>query len=376
MAAAPLDVLICGAGIAGATLACLLGRAGHRVVVVERDQGVRSSGAPVDVRGPAYGVVERLGLLPRLAELATAVRRVAFVDAAGRTVAELRTRRDPDRELEIQRGDLSAALVDAARSSAELRFDDSVTAARPDEHGVQVTLSSGGARRFDLAVGADGLHSTFRRLAFGPETEFVTPLAIHIATVRLGEPMDRTDTVVIHNEPGAAIALHPVTGTPGAAFLFRSADGVDPRDPAATTALLTRVYGGSGWRGPELLAAYRAAPDTYFDTVSRVRLPVWSQGHATLLGDAASAISLFGEGSSAAVLGAAVLADSLRRFPRDVSAALARYEATHRPITERWQRGAPVAARLLIPATRRGIALRNGALRLASRVRPVERVSR
>ena len=62
MAQAPLRVLISGAGIAGASLAALLGRGGHRVVVVERDEGTRSSGNPVDVRGAAFDVVESLGI--------------------------------------------------------------------------------------------------------------------------------------------------------------------------------------------------------------------------------------------------------------------------------------------------------------------------
>src|SRR5262245_1044375 len=44
-------VLICGAGVAGPTLAYWLARAGFRPTVVERADGQRSSGSPVDVRG-------------------------------------------------------------------------------------------------------------------------------------------------------------------------------------------------------------------------------------------------------------------------------------------------------------------------------------
>ncbi len=87
-----LTVLISGAGIAGATLAALLGRAGHRVTAVERDQGVRSSGNPVDVRGGAYQVAERLGVMSHLQDAATKVRELIFVDDAGRRVASIRTR--------------------------------------------------------------------------------------------------------------------------------------------------------------------------------------------------------------------------------------------------------------------------------------------
>ena len=93
-----LTILISGAGIAGATLAALLGRTGYRVTVVERDQGTRSSGNPVDVRKGAYRVAEQLAVMPRLQDAATKVRELIFVDDAGRRVASMRTRQS-DREV-------------------------------------------------------------------------------------------------------------------------------------------------------------------------------------------------------------------------------------------------------------------------------------
>jgi 2-polyprenyl-6-methoxyphenol hydroxylase-like FAD-dependent oxidoreductase len=365
MAGRRLDVMVSGGGIAGATLACLLSRSGHRVTVVERDRGVRSSGNPVDVRGPAFDVVEGLDLVPRLRDLATSVRRVVFVDEAGRAVARMATRRSREREMEVHRADLSAVLIDAARNDVDFRFDDVLVDVHADENGVDVTFDRAAPSRFDLVVGADGLHSGVRRLAFGPESVYVTHLGMYVATVPLDECMDRVDTVLMHNRPGAAVALHPGAGRPGAAFLFRSSERADPRDTEDVTRLMTAVYGDSGWRTPELLAAYLAAGDTYFDMVSRVSTPTWSTGRITLVGDAATCVTLFGEGSSSAILGAATLAGALASSPQDIPAALARYEKEHRPVTRRWQRAVPIASHLLIPATRAGITLRNCALHLA-----------
>ncbi|MFE3027616.1 FAD-dependent oxidoreductase [Nocardia tengchongensis] len=59
-------VLISGAGIAGATLAYWLGRNGFDVTVVERASAQRSSGNPIDVKGPAVDVVESMGVMPEL----------------------------------------------------------------------------------------------------------------------------------------------------------------------------------------------------------------------------------------------------------------------------------------------------------------------
>ena len=369
----PLRVLISGAGIAGATLAGLLGRAGHRVVVVELDQGVRSSGNPVDVRGPAFDVVEGLGLVPRLRDVATSVRELAFVDAAGERVAAISTRRSRGREFEVGRADLSAALIEAARSDAEFRFGDTVADIHSDAHGADVSFERSTAERFDLVVGADGVHSRVRRLAFGPEAGFVRPLGMYVATVRLPELGLSGDTVLMYNAPGAATALHPGNGSPGAAFMFRSTRRIDARDRAASRDLLTQVYGSLGWRVPELLAAFLAAEDTYFDAVSRVRTPTWSRGPVALLGDAASCVSLFGEGSTAALAGAQTLARSLDTVG-DLPTALARYETQHRRFVAGGQRAVPVISHLLIPATRTGIRLRNAALRIAGR-RPAPRTS-
>ena len=362
-----LAVLISGAGIAGSTLAALLGREGHRVTVVERDQGVRSSGNPVDVRKGAYQVAEQLGVLPRLRDAGTSVRELIFVDAAGRQMASMRTRQSEAREVEVPRADLSAILVDAGRAAAEFLFDEMINELRPDESGVEVIFDRTAPRRFDLVVGADGIHSGVRRLAFGPEADFVEHLGMYVATAKVGVRLEGDDTVIMHNEPGTAVALHPGTGSPLAAFIFRSRARIDHRDPAASRRLLEQTYRRDAWRTEELLSAYLATDDVYFDSVSRIRMPSWSRGRITLLGDAASCVSLFGDGSSSAMEGAAALAASLTSSLDDIPTALARYESTHRAIIRPRQRGVRIASHLLIPRSRLEITLRDLALRLVGR---------
>ena len=362
-----LTVLISGAGIAGATLATLLGRSGHRVTVVERDQGVRSSGNPVDVRGAAYQVAERLSVLSRLQDAATKVRVLIFVDAAGRRVASVRTRQSDARELEVPRTDLTSILLGAGRDDAEFLFDEMITALVPDSDGVDVTFDRAAPRRFDRVVGADGIHSGVRRLAFGPEADFAQHLGMYVATAKLGLPLERDDAVIMHNEPGTAVALHPGTGTSGVAFLFRSPVRIDHRNAEAAPQLLRETYRHVGWRTPELLAAYCAADDVYFDSVTRIRMDSWSRGRLTLVGDAASCVSLFGDGSSSAIEGAATLTSTLNSSPHDIPSALARYESAHRAVIRPRQRLVWIASHLLIPQSRLGIAVRDQALRITGR---------
>lgn len=359
-------VLIVGAGIAGSTLAYWLARHGMQPTVVERAQEQRSSGSPVDVRGPAAAVVQRMGVLPRLQYNATRTTRMAVVDGQGRRLGSIPLQLGKGVAVELPRGDLAAALADAARDGAEFRYGDTVTALADDGAGVDVTFEQASPRRFDLVVGADGLHSRVRRLAFGADTAFVRHLGMYVSTVTLDAPVDDERTVLLHNAPGRAVAVHPATGRAIAAFMFRSPaqPGLDHHDVERHKELVVAAYAGMDWQVPALLERVRAVDDLYFDSVSRVRIDRWARGRTVLVGDAASCVTLFGEGSSGAIAGAATLADALAAQGADVATALRRYEDAHRKLVRPRQRGAAAASHFLVPATGAGIAARDLGVRL------------
>ncbi|MBG6135691.1 FAD-dependent monooxygenase [Longispora fulva] len=363
-------VLISGAGIAGPTLAYWLARHGFHPTVVERADGLRSSGSPVDVRGPAVQVAEGMGVMARLREAGTRVANLDFVDGRGRRVGRINMnalrRAAGSREVELPRGDLAAILHQAGRDDAEFVFSDSIVAMTQDTGAVHVTFDRSAPRSFDLVIGADGLHSATRLLAFGPESDYVHHMGLYVATVTLDDPVEHVHDVLMYNTPGRAVSVHPGRDRPLAAFMFRgpAIAGFHHRDTGQHKRLLIEAFAGDAWRVPELLEQVRAAPDLYFDAVSQVRLPRWSHGRVALLGDAASCVSLFGDGSSLAMAGAATLAGALAAHPDDHRAAFRRYESEHRALVEPKQGNAGQAATMLVPATARGITARNLATRL------------
>jgi 2-polyprenyl-6-methoxyphenol hydroxylase-like FAD-dependent oxidoreductase len=83
----PRSVVISGASIAGPTLAYWLNRYGFNVTVAERAPAVRSGGYPIDIRGTAMGVIERMGLRSQVDAAHIASRALTFVDAEGKAVA-------------------------------------------------------------------------------------------------------------------------------------------------------------------------------------------------------------------------------------------------------------------------------------------------
>ena len=363
-------VLISGAGIAGPTLAYWLARHGFRPTVVERSAVVRSSGSPIDVRGRAVEVAERMGIMPRIRDAGTDVIGMRFVNANGRQVGRVNMRAlrsaAGSREVELPRGDLASILYAASREHAEFLFDDFIVKLEQDAGGVDVSFNRAPRRRFDLIVGADGLHSAVRRLSFGPESGFVRHMGIYVATMRLGGPFESGREVVMYNTPGRAVAIHPSRADALAFFAFRSAavPDFDYRDTGQHKRLLAAAFADAAWRVPELLTRSQRSDDLYFDSVSQVRLPHWSQGRIALLGDAASSVSLFGDGSSLAMAGAFTLAAELAAAPNDHELAFRRYESKHRALVGPKQQGVAQAAALLIPATRFGVAVRNLATRL------------
>lgn len=360
----PRSVLISGAGVAGPTLAYFLARQGWRTTVVERVQGLRSSGNPVDVRGPALPVAQQMGILPRLRDAATTATAMAVLDVHGRKVAGVAMASASS--VELPRGDLAAALHEAARDDAEFLFDDTMVSVCQDDGGVDVVFDRAAPRRFDLVIGADGLHSNTRRLAFGPEADYVHHMGVYVATMPLSGTLENSSDILMYNVPGRLISIHPSRSRALVAFIFRGelVDGFDYRDTAQHKRIVTEAYAGVGWRAPELLAQLAATDDLYFDSVSHVRLPSWSRGRISLLGDAASCVSLFGDGSSLAIAGASTLASALGAS--DFATAFGEYEAAHRKLVEAKQRGVGRAAGLIVPQSRLGIATRN----LVARVWP------
>jgi 2-polyprenyl-6-methoxyphenol hydroxylase-like FAD-dependent oxidoreductase len=368
------QALISGAGIAGATTAYWLAKAGFQVTVAEQARDIRSSGSPVDVRGAAVEVAERMGVMAQIRAADTRVRDLVFVNSRGRVVSRvnMRTTWAESGDVELSRGELAAILRDAVPGEVEFQFGNSVTALAQDADGVTAEFASGPVRRFDVVIGADGAHSGVRALAFGPEADYLKHLGVYVATLPLDG--ETATELILYNTPGRAVAIHPAGGHPGAAFMFRAPQipQFDHRDLEQHKRLLCDAYAGAGWRVPELLDRVRAADDDlYFDSVSRIQVPTWSRGRIGLVGDAASCVSLFGDGSSLAMIGAFTLADSLNG---DIPAGLRAYEARHRPQRAVKENSVAYATRLLIPATSAGIAIRNAAMRLMPLVNAAQRL--
>ncbi|MBT2206561.1 FAD-dependent monooxygenase [Actinomadura sp. NEAU-AAG7] len=361
--------LVSGASIAGPVIAYWLGRHGWDVTLVEKAPAIRDGGYPVDIRGPALDVVRRMGLIERLEALHVDTRQSTFLDADGRPVAVIDTGDlvggVHGRDLEIPRGELAAALHSAVPDGVELIFDDSIETLHDHDGGVDVTFRGGTRRTFDIVVGADGVHSRTRRLAFGPEERFHRHLGWSFAGFSSSNELGLAHESLIWNTPGRMAALYaPGDGDRVFAILgFSSPSPAVHRDPDAQRAVVAEAFAGLGWRIPGLVEAMRAAGDLFYDSVGQIHMPRWSGGRVALVGDAAYAPSfLSGQGTGIALIGAYVLANELAARPSHTEAFEA-YESGLRTFVERNQAIADVSRPVLNPATEEELALRDRALR-------------
>lgn len=370
------NVLIAGASLAGPTLAYWLHRHGFDVTVVEKAHAPRGGGYPIDVRGTAIEVVRRMGILPRLQAAHIDTGRFTFLDADGAEVAVLRPSAVAGsvegQDLEVARGDLTAALHETVRDDVELVFDDSVDTLDQHGHGVDVTFRSGRQRTFDVVIGADGMHSGTRKVLFGPEEQFHRYLGYAFAVFTMPNTLGLSRELMMWNTPGRAAALYATGGAGDDLHAFLNfhqperplhvvREGL--RDPGAQRDLVADTFAGAGWEVPGIIKAMHQADDLFFDTAGQIRMPSWSSGRVAFVGDAAYAPSfLTGQGSSLALVGAYMLARSLATHGGHVE-AFAAYERDTRAFVTMNQALVDKGGARLFPTTAGALERRNAMLR-------------
>jgi 2-polyprenyl-6-methoxyphenol hydroxylase-like FAD-dependent oxidoreductase len=360
-----MRVLVSGAGVAGPAVATALGRYGIEVTVVEAAGKLRTSGFAVDFRGETHmKVLRTLGVLDELKAVQTHGGAMEAVDEHGRRIFRLPAE-FAGGEVEVRRSDLSRILYERSLAHADYLFGDTITGLTETAGGVRADFARAASQTFDLVIGADGMHSGVRRLAFGPEPDHVKHLGHYIAGWELVNERGYGATQTQYNVPGRMAAVSADFDDPskaGALFVFTGPrTDVDWRDLDRQKRMIGEAFVGMRWQVPYLLGTLRDVDDMYFDSISRVRAPQWTKGRVALLGDAAWGVTLGGMGVGTAIVGAYVLAGELAQARGDHQTALAAYERRMRGYAGRWQKGAS-PGQFLAPSNAALLWLRNAML--------------
>ncbi|MGW0202839.1 FAD-dependent monooxygenase [Nonomuraea sp. NPDC003201] len=364
--------LVVGLGIAGIATALRLRQVGWEPVLVERAPARRSGGYFILLFGTGLASAQRLGALEAIGDRTPRLPPYE-VNRAGRHTAGMSLANLPGKPRVVLRGDIERALFSALPADVEIRYSTVPTHITQDDSAAEVTLrdTASGAtvtERFDLVVGADGMRSTVRRLAFGPE-EHLHPLNYMIGATVLDRPIEGLGQGqgLTLAEPGRSAWIFPFSDhPPGLLFSYRT-DDVDAEFARPPIESIRAAFGPRP-AGPlleKLFTAFEQAPESLFDSVNQVKMPRWHHGRVVLVGDAAWCVTLYaGMGASSGIAGGELLGTMVQRHPGDLPGALRAWEARMRPFIQTEQDSALIMRRLFTPHDRKELVMRGAMLRL------------
>jgi 2-polyprenyl-6-methoxyphenol hydroxylase-like FAD-dependent oxidoreductase len=342
-------VLIVGAGIAGLAAAAALRRQAIDVDVLEVGRSWIVSGTGILQQANVVRAMASLGFGAEFLAAGFGFNRARHYDRQGTLLAETVLPRlagfASPAMIGIARPALHQMLLAAAtRAGARVTLGASVADLHPVLGGVHVSCTSGTSQRYDLVVGADGLHSRVRQLAFGTKYRpQQLPQAVWSCMLRRH---DDIDCLMVQTGPEGHCGVCPVT--PEDAYVYLTSNHVPDIDVArAALPALMRTRLGE-YQGPVGALAPRIADGMAIACRRLETLCIaddWYREHVLLIGDAAHACAPhLGQGAGMAIEDAVVLAEELGGS-QPVAEALARFMARRRERVEFiWRKSEELAA--------------------------------
>lgn len=353
-----LSIAVVGGGIGGLTSALCLARCGHRVHVLEQASAIVEAGAGIQLSPNATKVLLQLGLGDALAALcvqpeATHIRNWRSGRQISQTpLGEAAQARYGAPYYHAHRGDLIKLLADAATSEPNidirlgLRIEDFV------QNVDHVALTAGGqTQRWDVMVGADGIHSVVRAKLWGEQqADFTGNMAWRMLVPIDGLPKEMVvPKTTVWWGPGKHFVHYLVSGgryMNCVCVVETNTWHAESWTEAGSVGELRADFGG--WHEDIQTLLTQADESTLFKWGLFDRPPMdrWSQGRVTLLGDACHpTLPFMAQGAAMAIEDAVILANCLTG-QTDVARALQRYAELRRSRTARIQRGSRRNARV------------------------------
>jgi 2-polyprenyl-6-methoxyphenol hydroxylase-like FAD-dependent oxidoreductase len=361
-------VLISGAGIAGLTLAIQLRQQGFEPLVIEQAKAPRTEGYMMDFFGTGWEVAERMGLIERLAAIKYPIDALAFVGTDGEPYVDVPVERIRDalggKYIYLRRPDLERVLAERARElGIEIQYGTSLHRLHSLRDYIHAAFADGRVDDFELVVGADGVHSCVRQLAFGPARQFKSFLGLYVAAFHLAKGSETLGGMCkLFEERDRSAFFYPLNdGRMDATYVFRHNE-TDVL-PGQSLAFVRSQYTGGGWISEQTLHDYPGEEPIYFDPAMMIVMSRWHRGRVALIGDACGALTLLsGQGSHMAMAGAYVLAHELARNDNH-RAAFTAYEKALKPQVVSKQRQAAGFAKIFVRGSRSMPWLRRLAIR-------------
>jgi salicylate hydroxylase len=339
------NVIVVGGGIGGLAAALVLARLGIRVELLERSETIGEIGAGIQLGPNAFAALDGLGVGAAARSRAVFIDRLTLMDAidahevASIDVGPTFRERFGNPYGVIHRADIHLSILEAVRDHPLIRFRTStlVEQLELDDTGATVTDQRGERHRADAVIGCDGVKSVVRQTLIGDEVK-VTGHVVYRAVVDIAEmPKElQINAPVVWAGPNCHLVHYPLRGGQQynlvVTFHSREPEVWGVRDGSKDEVL--SYFEGVHPRPHQMLD--RPKSWRRWATADRDPVPSWSQGRATVLGDAAHPMTQYiAQGACMALEDAVTLGAAIAESNFDFEAAFRRYETVRIPRTAR-----------------------------------------
>jgi 2-polyprenyl-6-methoxyphenol hydroxylase-like FAD-dependent oxidoreductase len=366
-------ILIVGGGIAGLSAAAALSRQGFSAELVERSATWPTIGAGINLPANGVRVLQALGLRAAAERNAAVVRRWGFFDQHGAALCETDLEdlwSEVGPSLAMTRVKLHEVLL-AGAAAASRRLGVSLTALAQDDHRVRASFSDGASGDYDLVIGADGIHSTARRLVVGTYSPSYAGQLVWRSVVAT-RPQGIVDNIMVLMGEGRFFGLVPIGE--GHTYGFGALNAESSEDPLeGRLERFRRRFAEFATPVSAYLGTIENDQQLHFGPIEWVEVDAWHRGRTVLIGDAAHAgPPHMGEGGCIAMEDSLVLAEELRNA-KGVESALESYVRRRRPRADWVQAQSRAAAQawVLPPAARNAALRERGDQMFRDRYRPL-----
>jgi FAD-dependent urate hydroxylase len=340
--------MVIGAGIAGPVAAMALRKAGIQPTVYEahptRAEGI---GTFLTIASNGIDALRVIGADEPVLAAGFPTPTITLRSTTGKNLGGARTGLplpDGTTSHTLKRADLYQALYqEAVRRGIDVQHGKSLAAAEQTSGGVRAVFEDGSDAVADVLIGADGVHSTTRRLI-----DPTAPAPTYVGLINLG---GYARGVEVDAEPGSYTMIFGkraffgyVLAPGGEVWWFANVPRRDEPARGEAEAItqaqwqprLAELYAADAGPAAQLVQASGPAEITRASPIHSIpHLPTWHNGRMIVIGDAAHAPTpTSGQGASLSIEDAVVLAQCLRDLPTP-EVAFTRFEALRRPRAER-----------------------------------------
>jgi 2-polyprenyl-6-methoxyphenol hydroxylase-like FAD-dependent oxidoreductase len=350
-----MKIMIAGAGIAGLSLAYWLAEKGQNVTLIEKAPALEQEGFLIGFRGISVTILQRMGLLDKALSMAMDSIHHDILSSKGQKINRslyLSYKEHEAGKLPMNRADLHRLLYEAVKDKVEICFGTRIQAIEQKET-VEIILNNGQAEEADLLIGADGVHSSVRKMVFGEgfEQDLNASYAAFIS------PKHQAIQSAVQFAKGRMSVLYDLNeGEFGGIFVLKGHEfAALPREQQK--AALIQAHQGSSIA--EDLSQLSPETAIFTDKLIQIAMPSWVSGKVALVGDAAYCLSpASGFGATAAIAGAYVLAEAIN------GRGLGAYEKEMRPAIEKKRKSSAAVVNQIVSENPIMIGIRDFLLRM------------